>query len=191
MSADTTDRERLRLAATLALAFPSGWFIDFVEAREAAYQILTRLAEKGTPLTYDGSASGELPASPDDGANNASRETGSTPAPAADPPLGRRYIAGAGLTDSDTTLYERIAGKLLVRSGRFRAKRAARNDPHEIRHLYAAIKAGDSSGCEYRCTLDPTRYHQGDRTNRYQHPLVHPCCSRSARDFLDKFGEPR
>lgn len=80
-----TDRERLKMAATLAAAFPSGWFIDFVEAREAAYQILGRLAEKGTPLTYDGSASGELSASPDDGANNARRESGSMPAPAADP----------------------------------------------------------------------------------------------------------
>lgn len=47
---DDTDRERLRLAATLAAAFPDGWFIDFVEAREAAYQILGRLVEKGTPL---------------------------------------------------------------------------------------------------------------------------------------------
>lgn len=101
MSADTTDRERLRLAATLARAFPSGWFIDFVEAREAAYQILTRLVEKGTPLTYDGSASGELSASPDRGANNAPRESGSMPAPAADPSMLTlpRQVAEAALID--------------------------------------------------------------------------------------------
>lgn len=96
----------------------------------------------------------------------------------------------AGSMTSDTTLCERIAGKLLVRSARLRAKRGAPNDAHELRHLYAAIKAGDSSGCEYRCTVDPAPFHQGSPLNRYQHPQLHPCCSAEARDFLDKFGEP-
>lgn len=87
MAEPDTDRERLRLASSLAFAFPTGWFIDFIEAKEAAYQILLRM--EGT---------------------------------------------------------ER---------------------------------------------LDPVGYHRGDPVNRFQHPLVHPCCSAEARDFLNKFGEPR
>lgn len=44
-------------------------------------------------------------------------------------------------------LYEQLAGKLLVWSARLRMKRGGADDAHEVRHLYAALLAGNSSPC--------------------------------------------
>jgi hypothetical protein len=52
-------------------------------------------------------------------------------------------------------LYEWAAGKAIVRSARLRAKRGGPNDAHELRHLLAAITAGNSDPCEGGlCHLD-------------------------------------
>jgi hypothetical protein len=53
-------------------------------------------------------------------------------------------------------LYEWLAGKLIVRSARVRAHRSGPGDAHELRHLWAAINAGNSDGCEdgAKCHLD-------------------------------------
>jgi hypothetical protein len=52
-------------------------------------------------------------------------------------------------------LYERIAGRLLVRVVRLRARRGNPEDAHELRHLWAAVNAGTSDGCDgAACTLD-------------------------------------
>jgi hypothetical protein len=42
---------------------------------------------------------------------------------------------------------EWTAGKLIVNAGRLRANRADPGDAHEMRHLYAALRAGDSTPC--------------------------------------------
>ena len=44
-------------------------------------------------------------------------------------------------------LYEWLAGNLIVRSARLRARRMGPDDAHEFRHLHAAILAGNSSPC--------------------------------------------
>lgn len=54
-------------------------------------------------------------------------------------------------------LYEWAAGKLLVRSAKARARRAnGLDDSHEIRHLFAAVLAGNSDPCDggRNCHLD-------------------------------------
>lgn len=51
--------------------------------------------------------------------------------------------------------YEWLAGKLLVRSARARLRRSGPDDAHEIRHLYAAVNAGNSDPCKGgSCHLD-------------------------------------
>lgn len=53
--------------------------------------------------------------------------------------------------------YEWLAGKLLVMSARLRARRAdGLSDAHEIRHIGAALYAGNSDSCAdgRRCFLD-------------------------------------
>lgn len=42
---------------------------------------------------------------------------------------------------------EWAAGKLMVLAGHLRYRRGATNDPHEVRHLYAALRAGNSDPC--------------------------------------------
>lgn len=52
-------------------------------------------------------------------------------------------------------LYERWAGRLLVRSARLRLRRMGPDDAHEVRHLHAAINAGNSDPCQGgMCSLD-------------------------------------
>lgn len=52
-------------------------------------------------------------------------------------------------------IYERVAGKLLVRSARLRLRRLGPDDAHEVRHLHAAINAGNSDPCrDGMCSLD-------------------------------------
>ena len=53
-------------------------------------------------------------------------------------------------------LSEHLAGKLLVRSARLRAHRGGPNDAHELRHIGAAIEAGNSDPCDEGrdCHLD-------------------------------------
>lgn len=48
------------------------------------------------------------------------------------------------------TLYEWLAGKLLTEAARLRAKRNGPDDAHELRHLLAAITAGNSYQCDSR-----------------------------------------
>lgn len=48
---------------------------------------------------------------------------------------------------SRVLFYEWLAGKLIVRSARLRARRAGKGDAHELRHLWAAINAGNSDPC--------------------------------------------
>lgn len=42
---------------------------------------------------------------------------------------------------------EQLAGRLLTESARRRLRRGDTNDAHEVRHLFAAILAGNSSPC--------------------------------------------
>lgn len=54
-------------------------------------------------------------------------------------------------------VYEQLAGKLLLWSARLRLKRGGPDDAHEVRHLYAAFLAGNSSPCSIGgadCHLD-------------------------------------
>lgn len=51
--------------------------------------------------------------------------------------------------------YEWLVGKLIVRSAKLRAHRCGPDDAHELRHLLAAITAGNSSPCGGgECHLD-------------------------------------
>jgi hypothetical protein len=43
---------------------------------------------------------------------------------------------------------EWLAGKMLVASARRRVRRMGPDDAHEVRHLYAALVAGNSSDCD-------------------------------------------
>ena len=52
---------------------------------------------------------------------------------------------------------EREAGRLIVEAARIRAARCGPDDAHELRHLWAAINAGNSDPCGdhgERCHLD-------------------------------------
>ena len=49
---------------------------------------------------------------------------------------------------------EAEAGRLLVESARIRAARLGPDDAHELRHLWAAINAGNSDPCGETCHLD-------------------------------------
>ena len=51
-------------------------------------------------------------------------------------------------------LYEAIVPKLMLRAARLRLRRNEFGDQHEIRHLYAAVSAGDSTACTDQCHLD-------------------------------------
>lgn len=53
-------------------------------------------------------------------------------------------------------LYEWAAGRLLLSSYKARMRRAAPCDAHELRHIQAAIEAGNSDPCDdgRRCSLD-------------------------------------
>lgn len=48
------------------------------------------------------------------------------------------------------TFYEWLAGKLLTEAARLRAKRNRADDAHELRHLLAAVTAGNSYQCDKR-----------------------------------------
>lgn len=52
--------------------------------------------------------------------------------------------------------YEWLAGRLLLRSARARARRDDPQDAHELRHIVAAVAAGNSDGCDggRLCVLD-------------------------------------
>jgi len=58
--------------------------------------------------------------------------------------------------------YEWAAGKLLVRSAKARNHRAALDDAHEMRHLFAAVTAGNSAPCDggRTCFLDGEMMHR-------------------------------
>jgi hypothetical protein len=50
---------------------------------------------------------------------------------------------------------EETAGRMLVQSARLRMARASREDAHEVRHIEAALRAGNSDECEPgNCALD-------------------------------------
>jgi hypothetical protein len=56
---------------------------------------------------------------------------------------------------------EWMAGKLILNSGRLRSRRGDSDDAHEMRHLYAALRAGDSTPCDHGrdCHLDRALIH--------------------------------
>lgn len=57
---------------------------------------------------------------------------------------------------------EQLAGHLLYESGKRRIARADLDDAHETRHLFAALRAGDSSPCGRAgrdCHLDAALIH--------------------------------
>lgn len=60
------------------------------------------------------------------------------------------------MSDIRIAIYEWLAGKFIVRSARLRARRMGPVDAHEIRHLFAAITAGNSDPCDCGgdCHLD-------------------------------------
>lgn len=62
-------------------------------------------------------------------------------------------VTVAGETPEET---EALAGRLLVAAARERAARGAPADAHELRHLWAAINAGNSDVCDggSACQLD-------------------------------------
>lgn len=71
---------------------------------------------------------------------------------------------------------ERLIGHLLRDAARARLLRDHRqaDDLHEARHLYAALKAGDSSECDETCALDRTAladWHTLERA-RYADPFA-------------------
>jgi hypothetical protein len=59
--------------------------------------------------------------------------------------------------------FEWLAGKLIVASARARLRRGAPGDAHEIRHLHAALVAGNTAG-EDVCSLD---FHEPDESWSY------------------------
>jgi hypothetical protein len=62
---------------------------------------------------------------------------------------------------------EAEAGRLLVEAARARHERSGPDDAHELRHLFAAIHAGNSDPCRDVCTLD-------DEVLRRLHDLTYP-----------------
>ena len=63
---------------------------------------------------------------------------------------------------------EAEAGRLLVAAGKARAERGDPDDAHEMRHLFAAVLAGNSSPCGNGadCVLDAAlmrRLHDANR----------------------------
>lgn len=69
--------------------------------------------------------------------------------------------------------YEWLAGKLLVRAAKARARRSnGLEDAHELRHLLAAVTAGNSSPCAggRSCHLDAQTMGRLHDANFRQHP---------------------
>jgi hypothetical protein len=57
--------------------------------------------------------------------------------------------------------YEWLAGKLLVRSARLRLRRLTPEDAHEMRHIWAALNAGNSDhgpACPLDTLTPPRNY---------------------------------
>lgn len=69
--------------------------------------------------------------------------------------------------------YEWAAGKLIVRAARARGRRGGPGDAHELRHLLAAITAGNSDPCDggRTCHLDAALMRKIHDANFGSHPV--------------------